>query len=156
MKSKKKYIYIGLLVVFVIMQFFPIDKTLPESNPEHDFFAVTNASGPMATIVKDACYDCHSHQTTFPWYSNIVPLSWWLNGHINNGRQHLNLSQFGSLNEEDQKDALEEMQEEVELKHMPVFVYAWTHAGARMSEDDRKAMVTWLGGIAAGPIIDPQ
>ncbi len=156
MKAKKKYIYIGLLVIFIIMQFFQIDKTLPESLPENDFFAVTNADGPMADMLKSACYDCHSNETSFPWYSNIAPVSWWLNGHITNGRKHLNLSEWATLNDKDKVDALEEMQEEVELKHMPVFVYTFTHPEARLSEDDRVALVTWLGGVAAGPIIDPQ
>jgi hypothetical protein len=156
MKAKKKFIYIGLLVIFVIMQFFQIDKTLPESIPANDFFAVTNATGPMADMLKSACYDCHSNQTSFPWYSNVAPVSWWLNGHIHNGREHLNLSEWGTLEDKDRVDALEEMQEEVELKHMPVFVYTFTHSEARLSGDDRVALVTWLGGIAAGPIINPQ
>ena len=88
-----KKILIALLVVFVIIQFFRPEKN--DSNDlTHAISTKYNVPENIQTMLKGACNDCHSNNTTYPWYSNIQPVAWWLNDHIEHGKGHLNFSSF--------------------------------------------------------------
>ncbi|MCB0761247.1 MAG: heme-binding domain-containing protein [Flavobacteriales bacterium] len=148
----KKKILLALLVILIGIQFIRVDKSVPKYRPSNDFIVSIAADGPAAVKFKEACYDCHSYETTYPWYFNIAPVSWWLKGHINGGRKHLNFSEWAAYSDDDRAHALKEMQEEIEEKHMPLGSYTWTHPEARLSDEDRAMLITWLGTIAAGPL----
>ena len=90
MKNKKRILFYALLALLIILQFFPIDKTNPSVDPAKDFLSVVETPAPIAEMIRNACYDCHSHETKYPSYASIAPLSFWIKGHINNGREHLN------------------------------------------------------------------
>ena len=64
-----------VLVAFIIIQFFPIDKTNPAPTPGMDFLKIKNTSPEIANLIKTSCYDCHSNETVYPWYSSIAPAS---------------------------------------------------------------------------------
>ena len=95
-KFTLKNIGLALLFIFIVMQAFRIEKSNPTSDPANDFIAVTQPSDEIVTILKDACYDCHSNNVTYPWYTNIAPFSWWIKDHVNDGRDELNFSEFKS------------------------------------------------------------
>ncbi len=78
-----KKILIILLVAFVIIQFFPIDKTNPPVNKGMDFLRIKDTPENVAKIISNSCYDCHSNETKYPLYSSIAPSSWFLKNHIN-------------------------------------------------------------------------
>src|SRR5210317_1996096 len=88
------YIFLGS---FIFIQFFRVEKNLGEEVSQDDFF-VQNSSIPEAikTQIKTSCYDCHSNHTIYPWYANIAPFSWIIDQHIRNGKDKLNLSEYGS------------------------------------------------------------
>ena len=94
-----KKLLIGLLVLLVFAQFIRISKVNPEIVHENDFITITNPPNNITTILKTSCYDCHSNETTYPWYTNISPLSWWIKHHINEGREELNFSEWGTFKE---------------------------------------------------------
>jgi hypothetical protein len=70
----KKFLIV-ILVAFVIIQFFPIDKTNPPVNIGMDFVNIKNTPENTAQVLKTSCYDCHSNETKYPWYSSIAPSS---------------------------------------------------------------------------------
>ena len=109
-----KKILVIVAILAVIIQFFRIDKENPPYEASSDFISVENAPEDIQIILKQACYDCHSHQTTYPWYSNVAPVSWWLKDHIDEGREHLNFSVWASYDAERREHKLEELAEEVE------------------------------------------
>jgi len=144
---KKNWLKYGLgvlAVAFVIAQFFPIDKTNPPFDEKDDFINIVQPPQAIATMLKNACYDCHSHQSKYPWYTSIAPVSWWIQGHIDHGREHFNLSKWGQYDAEKKAHKLEECFELVEGTEMPLLSYLIGHPEARMSKDERAELVAWF------------
>ena len=137
----RKTILTILLVVFIIMQFFRIDKTNPPVNKELDFVEITQPPKEIAAMIKDACYDCHSHEVEYPWYTNVAPVSWWVKGHIDNGISEVNFSEWGNYPKDKAKHKLEESYEKVEKKEMPLTPYLIAHSEARLTEEQRAQLV---------------
>ncbi|MEM9546898.1 MAG: heme-binding domain-containing protein, partial [Bacteroidota bacterium] len=123
MKLKRKHILPILGVVFLLIQFIRIDKTNPPIVEGQDLFAIHNAPAAIKSKIVDACYDCHAHTTKYPWYTNIAPFSWWIKGHIDNGRRHLNFSVWGGYDAKTKGHKLEECIEYVENAWMPLGSY---------------------------------
>lgn len=142
-----KKILLGLVAVLVIIQFFRIDKTNPPVDASQDFMTLTSPPAEIAQIMKDACYDCHSHETAYPWYTNVAPVSWWVKNHINEGREHLNFSIWGTYTEKKADHKLEECYEEVEEGKMPMDSYTWAHAEARLTDTQREQLVSWFKSL---------
>ena len=127
------------------MQFFNrIDKTNPEVNVRKDFINTENVPIDVAKVLKIACYDCHSHETKYPWYTNVNPVSWWLKGHIDHGRKQLNFSTWQDYSEEDRKHAKKEVIEVVEEKRMPLTPYWIMHPAAKISPEQRKLLTDFF------------
>ena len=142
--SRKKKIFLGLLVAFIIAQFFRIDKTNPTADPALDFITMKNPPSEVANILKTACYDCHSNTTTYPWYSNVAPVSWWLKGHIKEGRENLNFSEYGNYKADEAKHIMREVVEVVGDKEMPMLSYMIAHRDAWLSQEQRDVLVSWF------------
>ena len=144
MKKTVKRVLLVLLLVFVVIQFFRIDRTNPEVVKNNDLIAMTNPSEEVETILRSACYDCHSNETEYPWYSNVAPVSWWLKHHIDEGREHLNFSEWGTYPEKKRNHKLDECAEEVEEGEMPLPSYTWTHSNAKLSSEQIDLMEDWF------------
>lgn len=138
-----KKILIALLVILILIQFIRIDKTNPESDPDQDIIAILQPPSDLAHIMKTACYDCHSNHTTYPWYTNIAPFSFWIKQHINEARHHLNFSEWGTYTDKRAHHKLEECYEEVLEGHMPLPSYTWMHPEAKVTDDQRKELASW-------------
>jgi hypothetical protein len=144
----KKIVYRILGIIFILLliaQLIGIDRSVPESDPQNDFMNHEIVPDPLSNIIKSACYDCHSYQTRYPWYSYVAPVSWWLQGHIDHAREHLNFSIWGTYDTETQEHKLEECNEEVSEGYMPLLSYTWIHADARLAEDQREKLANWFG-----------
>lgn len=159
MKKKTifKRILLVLLLAFVVMQFFRIDKTNPPVVEADDFISITQPSAEVEKILRTACYDCHSNETVYPWYSNIAPVSWMLEDHIEEGREHLNFSKWGTFELKKQNHKLDECAEEVEEGEMPLNSYTWTHGDASLSDKQKKTLADWFESCMVAPgQTDPQ
>ncbi|QGY42510.1 cytochrome C [Maribellus comscasis] len=135
-----------LLIVFVVgaivIQFFRPEKNLGTSTPDH-IFEKEQIPENVKTILKNACMDCHSDQTNYLWYHNIVPVAWMINDHIVEGKDELNFSEWGQLDTFDKIGALEEICREVERKKMPIKAYVQMHKEARLTEEQVAALCAW-------------
>jgi hypothetical protein len=140
---KKKILFILLGLVLAIQLVRP-DTSTPAVDPSQDFMQVLQPPTEVATILKTACYDCHSYETRYPWYNQIVPVSWWLANHVREGREHLNFNTFAAISTGDQAEVLEEAVEEIQKGKMPLDSYTWTHADARLSAEQKNVLVAWL------------
>lgn len=140
---KKNWPYI-LIAFLVIIQFFQIDKTPPLSDANLDFFKLENPPAEVASLIKGACYDCHSNETTFPAYTSFQPLGWWVRSHVRGGRMNANFSKWGTYDADKQRHILEEMAEVTGNKRMPLKSYGWMHEKGQLSDNDRAAMVSWF------------
>ncbi|MCA0960484.1 heme-binding domain-containing protein [Muricauda ruestringensis] len=142
MKIVKK-IAIALLVVLIGMQFYRPEKNISEGDYVAAFEAETKPSREVKQILKTACYDCHSANTEYPWYNTIAPVSYWLADHIEDGKKHLDFSDWQNYDEKKKDHKLEELIEEVKRGSMPLNEYTWTHADAKLSEEQISALVSW-------------
>lgn len=145
---KKKILY-SILVLLIIIQFFRIDKTNPTINISQDFIEITKPPIEIATILKSACYDCHSSETRYPWYTNIAPVSWWIKHHIDEGKEELNFSEWGTYKTKRKDHKLEEIIEWVEDGEMPLNEYTWTHADSKLTQEQKDLLIGWVKEIRA-------
>lgn len=139
-----RILFILLITAFVVIQFVGIEKTNPEFDSSTDFILMENPPEDVAQMLRSACYDCHSNETIWPWYSNIAPVSWMLEEHVIDGRDNLNLNQWGEFDVEDRAYILEEMMEEMEEGEMPIPGYLITHSAAKLSDTQKEKLFAWL------------
>ena len=143
-----KKILIVLLVVLVVIQFIR-----PAKNDSKDFSKDITTVYPVPEdvmpILKRSCYDCHSNYTTYPWYDRIQPVAWWLQNHINEGKHHLNFSEFAGYTPKKQAHKLEETAEMIEKGEMPLGSYTFIHTDAKLSKEEATLLVNWAKSLQA-------
>ncbi len=140
----KKKIILGIGIVFVLMQFVRIDKSVPDYNQSDDIMVAANPSVEVVTILKTSCYDCHSFESKYPWYSNIAPVSFFLKNHIDEGREELNFSIWSSYSVKKKIHKLEEMKEMVSEGEMPLDSYLIMHQEAALSDESKEKLIDWV------------
>ena len=136
-------ILFGILVVAVAIQFVPVQRVNPPVGVE------VPAPANVRTILRRACYDCHSNETVWPWYSHIAPFSWLVARDVRSGREELNFSTWNSVATQQQVKKLKKSWEEVAEGEMPPWFYLGIHRDAALSAEDRKALREWA--LSAAP-----
>lgn len=134
MKKKSTKIILSLVLVLAVMQFIQPEKTNPESSASSDFIAVNGVEGEVGSLLKMACYDCHSNHTVWPWYASVAPVSYVVVHHVNEGREHLNFSEWGNYSQDRAAHKLEECVEEIEEGEMPMSGYVALHSEADLTD----------------------
>ena len=137
-----KKILLGLLIVFIIAQFFQPPHNKNSATSTNDITHIVTVPDSVMQLLKMACYDCHSNNTKYPWYSHITPVNWWLNNHINEGKRSLNFSAFTGRYKRKMRK-LEETAELTEKHEMPISSYLWIHKDARLNDEQRKSIIDW-------------
>ncbi len=126
--------------LFLGAQFVPVDRGNPPVR--HD----VGAPPAVAALLRTSCYDCHSRETRWPWYSRVAPVSWLVADHVREGRRELDFSDWPAADLEAQDDLLREIAREVAKGGMPLNGYAWAHPGARLDAAGRETIVRWARG----------
>lgn len=147
MSTTTKRILLGVLVVLIAIQFFQIDKTNPPVRQEADFIRLVQPPEAVVSILRTSCYDCHSHETKYPWYTSVAPINWWIRHHIDHGREHLNFSTWGEYSEKKKDHKLEEAVEMVGEGEMPLPSYLWVHRSADLTDSQRKMLSDWFASL---------
>lgn len=147
MKTKLKWIFAALILAFALLQF----TNPPRTNPPvvHDLMAGTAPPPQIAVALHASCYDCHSYETRWPWYSRVAPMSWQIAKDVNDGRENLNLSDWPANDPKRAAKKLEDMSEEIDYSEMPPKKYTLIHKDARLAESQRKELTGWLDAEAA-------
>jgi hypothetical protein len=134
-----KKIIIALGIIFIAIQFYPISR----ENPPFEF-EMAIKDDRVYEILRNSCYDCHSYETNWPWYSYVAPISWLISDDVNEGRKEFNFNEYVSYSPKKKLRKLEEIKDQVSEGEMPLDKYLWTHPSANLSEDDRTALYKWL------------
>ena len=129
--------------LFVVAQFVGPAKTNPVSDPSVALESKLQVDPKVETILNRSCVDCHSNRTRWPWYTNVAPVSWFVIGHVNDGRRDLNLSEWGNYDKRKQTTRLNQMCELAKTGAMPLSSYTPLHPGSKLSGDDVKALCEW-------------
>lgn len=130
-------IIVGILVaVALLIQLVPYGRA--HANPA--VMSQPNWDSPQTEkLAKAACYDCHSNETVWPWYSNIAPVSWLLQRDVDEGRGIVNFSDWNTF-----KGMASDMANEIKDSAMPPFYYVWMHPAAKLSDADRQTLIQGL------------
>jgi hypothetical protein len=140
-----RWVVLGLVVVLVGIQLVPVDRANPPVEAE------VPAEANVRAILRRACYDCHSNETFWPWYSRIAPISWLVARDVHEGRKELNFSTWNRYTTKQQLKNFKESWAEVAEGEMPPWIYLPVHRDAVLSAEDRRLLRTWALGAAQAP-----
>lgn len=143
-----KLLVLAILVILVGIQFIPTSSNQSTEVPSSsDFIKTYKVPEEVGHMLHISCYNCHSNNTNYPWYSKVQPVGWFLENHINNGKAELNFSEFGDYSVRKQKSKLSSMVSQIEKDEMPLSSYTFIHRDARLSKEGKKSLVDYLNAL---------
>lgn len=149
-KAKTKRLLLILLALILIpliaIQFMPVARANPPVTVEID------APAEVMTVLRESCYDCHSNQTRWPWYSYVAPVSWFVADHVRVGRANLNFTEWDQYDADTRRFLIDATWHEVNQGEMPLESYLKMHADARLTPEDKAILQAWtsLPALPAG------
>jgi hypothetical protein len=145
MKITVKKIFVLGLIIFLLMQFYQPARNLDYGRvlPTH-FKKVYAVPSNVKNILQTSCYDCHSNNTEYPWYSYVQPVRMFLDNHINEGKDNLNFSEFGNYSRRKQLSKLDEIVKQIKSDEMPLSSYTLIHRNAVLSTAQKKEVIDWI------------
>jgi hypothetical protein len=138
-----RWILLGILCNLVAIQFIPLDRLNPPVEAE------VTALANVRVILRRACYDCHSNETVWPWYSRVAPFSWLVARDVRQGREELNFSTWNRITLQQQVKKLKKSWKEVAEGDMPPWFYLSLHRDATLTDEDRTALRNWAHSTVA-------
>jgi len=141
------YIALILLVVSVGIQFVPTKLNQIEAIPKTDFLLVNNTPNDIGVLLLSSCYDCHSNNTNYPWYSKIQPIAWFLEGHIKEGKSELNFSEWANYSDRRKNSKLKSIISQIQDDKMPLLSYTIMHSDAVLSNSDKIKTIDYINQI---------
>ena len=133
--------------VILLAQFFQPDRSVHEADPAQDFITITHPSEEIAHLLHITCYDCHSAHTNYPWYSYVTPVNFWLQHHINEGRDEFNMSEWGARSAKWRIKKLKRAAHELKEGDMPLPSYTWLHGEAQLTNAQRRSLIDYFAGL---------
>lgn len=143
---RKKITLVALLVLFI--QFIQPNYNKSEKILPTDITQKYVVLDNVQTILHTACYDCHSNNTRYPWYSYIQPIGWVLANHVHNGKQKLNFSEFGTYSTRRQINKLKAIANQIKDDEMPISSYKMIHKAANLTKEDKLLVQGWMNKTA--------
>lgn len=142
MSTRRKIIW-AIVLILIAIQFIRPSRNKSETLSANDISHKYTVSSYMQTTLQTACFDCHSNNTKYPWYTNIQPVGWWMQKHVNDGKRHLNFSEFLSYDPKKANHKMEEVAETVDEGSMPLDSYLWIHKDAKLSAEQKDSVMAW-------------
>jgi hypothetical protein len=136
---------LGIAGIFLVIQAVPVNR---ENPPAENDIAAPPA---VESILRRACYDCHSNETRWPWYSHVAPISWLVARHVAIGRDEMNFSEWGTYYPATRRRKLKWMERALREEKMPPWSYRLMHPGARITETDRAMLEKWIEETLSEP-----
>jgi hypothetical protein len=146
-RNRKKKILLLSMAVILGLQALQPKRNQGEAMGVNDIAKVLPVPDTVQVILKRACFDCHSNRTSYPWYSAISPVNWWLAFHIGEGKQEVNFSTFGDYSTHRQAETLQAIAEAVKNGGMPLSSYLLMHKEARLSAAEKRLLVNWANEV---------
>lgn len=137
----KRRLPLIILALLVVIQLVPVKRdTPPEAGP-------LQAAPEVMAVFQRSCFDCHSNRTQWPWYSRVAPVSWLVAGHVQEGREHLNFSEWENLPPKKRHHLAGEIMDEVAGGGMPLAGYTRLHPAARVTGADLNLVKAWAASV---------
>ncbi len=138
-----KKILLVLAAAFIAIQFIQPARNKSGQVLPTDISKTVTVPGNVQAILQNACYDCHSNNTRYPWYSYIQPVGWLLNSHIKPGKENLNFNAFGSYSPRRRRSKFREIAISLKYGSMPLSSYTLIHQQARLTTADKNLLIQW-------------
>jgi hypothetical protein len=142
----KRWKWIALAAIGVA-QFVQPDRKPLAGEAQNDLIAVTKPSAETAAILGSACYDCHSNTASYPWYAYITPVNFWLQHHINEGREEFNMSAWGAKTDKWRAHKTDEALRVIKEEEMPISSYTWMLPEARLNARQRQLLADFFSAL---------
>jgi len=143
----RRRILLIIIIILIAIQFIRPAKNQSNDVLTSDISHVYTVPQNVSVILKKACNDCHTNNTVYPWYAQIQPVAWWLNHHIEEGKDELNFNEFGAYAVPRQYHKLEEVVEQVKEGEMPIWSYTLIHTNAKLTDEEKQTLINWAQGI---------
>lgn len=143
----RKKIALTLLAVLIVIQFIRPGRNTDSAPQPGDIGNTYALPAGVHDVIKSKCYDCHSNNTSYPWYTNIQPVGWWMAWHVNEGKGELNFSAFDAYPKEQADHKLEEIIEVLEEGAMPLKSYLWMHPDAEVTQEETQSITAWINSL---------
>ena len=141
-----KKVLLVILVVIILIQFIRPEKN-ESAIAMNDITTVLEVPEDVKQLIKTSCADCHSNKTVYPWYSEIAPVSWYLAQHVNEGKEHLNFSEWAAYNNNQKSHIINDLKEVLEDHEMPLKSYLIIHKDAEMTQNNYETLLNWVKTI---------
>jgi hypothetical protein len=142
MHRVKKWL-LALFIVFLAIQFIQPARNHSGQVALSEISECIPVPDNVLAVIKNSCYDCHSNNTRYPWYSFIQPGGWWMASHIKKGKKNLNFDEFGNYSIVKQKSKLKSIANSINDGTMPIPSYLLLHNAAHLSKEDKKLIIDW-------------
>lgn len=142
-----KKILLFLLAALIVIQFIHPKPNKTKADQPNFIGKTFSIPEDVKTILGKACNDCHSNNTRYPWYSNIQPVDWWMNGHIKKGKKGMNLDEYTNKRLRYQYHKMEDFVEQVKEGDMPLNSYTWIHKDAILSQAEKNTLINWANSV---------
>ncbi|MDD7913313.1 heme-binding domain-containing protein [Polaribacter ponticola] len=139
-----KVIALIFLIAFVGIQFIPTTLNQSKNVLKSDFLLVNNAPKIIRKALENSCYDCHSNNTIYPWYSKIQPAAWFLENHIKEGKKELNFSDWTTYSDRRKKSKLKSIISQIKDDQMPLTSYTLIHNNAILSSKEKMVLYKYM------------
>ena len=136
-RMTKTFIFL-FLIALIGIQFVEVDHSNPPITGE------IKVPDQVRIILKNSCYDCHSNETKWPWYSYIAPISWMIEDDVNEGRRHLNFSEWDKYNDQRREKKKKDIWEEVNSGDMPLKMYTYMHPNSSLDIAQKSVIEEWV------------
>lgn len=143
MKARFKKTALVAGAVFILIQFIQPARNKSGQVLDTDISKTVSMPVYVQSILSKSCYDCHSNNTQYPWYTSIQPGGWFMDYHVRNGKEELNFSDFGSYSKRRQESKLKSIASQIEEDAMPLSSYTLMHSNTRLSPEEKNAIIQW-------------
>tara|TARA_Y100000589_G_scaffold130416_1_gene124097 strand:+ start:37886 stop:38335 length:450 start_codon:yes stop_codon:yes gene_type:complete len=147
MKKTLKWFFIVGLITLVGIQFIPADVNKQEVITTSDIRHVYDVPENVINILENSCYDCHSNNTNYPWYSQVQPIRLIMDHHVEEGKEELNFSEFANYSERRKRNKMRAISEQIEKSKMPLPSYLWLHSDANLSNEEKKILMDFISSL---------
>ncbi|MBT8275194.1 MAG: heme-binding domain-containing protein [Bacteroidia bacterium] len=135
------------LVALIVIQFFPITLNESDTVPQSDFMVENQVPATIKNRLQVSCYDCHSNNTDYPWYSKIQPAAWYLEDHIQAGKDELNFNEWDTYSSRRKNSKLRSIIKQIESGEMPMDSYTLIHRDAILSDEDKRMIIDYITAL---------
>ncbi|MBG6060447.1 hypothetical protein IWX83_000210 [Flavobacterium sp. CG_9.1] len=133
------------VVLFLLMQLYQPARNVEygQVSPMH-FTKLYKVPAKVQGILQTSCFDCHSNNTKYPWYSYVQPVRIFMDSHINEGKENLNFSEFGTYSKRKQQSKLDRMIKQIKSDEMPLASYTMMHKNAVLTSESKAILLNWI------------